>query len=69
MSVLENELEDQQQYYSRTTLRINNARLPDSENGKVIFPVDTDNLDLNVCNQNLEQYISLSDIDRTHLIG
>lgn len=69
MSVLENELEDQQQYYSRTTLRINNARLPDSENGKVIFPVDTDNLDLNVCNQNLEQYISLSDIDRTPLIG
>ena len=69
MSVLENELEDQQQYSRRTSLRFNNVRLPASENGKVIFPVDTDNLVLNICNQDLEQNISLADIGRTHTIG
>lgn len=69
MSVLENELEDQQQYFRRTSLRFNNVRLPTSENGKVIFPVDTDNLVLIICNQDLEQNISLADIGRTHTIG
>jgi hypothetical protein len=69
MSVLENKLEDQQQYSRRTTLRFNNVRLPSSENGKVIFPVDTDNLFLNICTQDLEQNISLADIGRTHTIG
>ena len=60
---------DQQQYSRRTSLRFNNVRLPTSENGKVIFPVDTDNLVLNICNQNLEQNISLTDIGSAHVIG
>lgn len=69
LSVLENELGDHQQYSSRTSLRFNNVRLPTSENGKVIFAVDTDNLVLNQCNQDLEHNISLADIGRTQTIG
>ena len=69
MSVLENELKDQQQYFRRTSLRFNNVRLLTSEHGKVIFPVDTDNLVLIICNQDLEQNISLADIGRTDTIG
>ena len=69
MSVLENEPEDQQQYFRRTSLRFNNVCLPASENSKVIFSVDTDNIVLNICNQDLEQNISFADIDRTHTIG
>ena len=68
MSVLENELENQQQNSRRTSLRFNNARLPASGNGKVIFRIDTDNLVLNICSQDLEQNISLADIGRTHTI-
>lgn len=53
--ILENELEGQQQYSRRTRIHFNKVRLPTTENVKVIFHVDTDNLVPNICYQNLEK--------------
>ena len=61
VSVLEKDLEEQQQYSRRTSLRFNNVNLP-SNRGKVIYPIDTDSLALNICNDSLGQAISLDDI-------
>ena len=68
VSVLEKDLEEQQQYSRRTNLRFNNVNLP-SNRGKVIYPIDTDSLVLNICNDSLGQAVSLDDIGRTHTIG
>jgi len=69
VSVLEKDLEEQQQYSRRTSLRFNNVNLPSDNRGKVIYPVDTDSLVLNICNDSLGQVISLDDIGRIHAIG
>ena len=69
VSVLEHELEEQQQYSRRTSLRFNSVKLPTNEEGNIEFPVDTDSLVLNICNDNLEQPITINDIGRTHTIG
>ena len=66
---MEKDLEEQQQYSRRTSLRFNNVKLPTDDSGKIVFPVDTDTLVLNICTEKLEQPITLEDIGRTHTIG
>ncbi len=67
---LERGLEEQQQYSRRTSLRFNNVRLPtDATTNKIIFPVDTDSIVLDICNSALKQPIKLEDIGRSHTIG
>ena len=69
IETLEKELEEQQQYSRRTSLRFNNVKLPLDNNNKIIYPIDTDSLVLDVCNDQLSQSITIDDIGRTHTIG
>lgn len=69
VSVLEQELEEQQQYSRRTSLRFNSVKLPTNENGDITYPINTDALVMNICKDNLEQPITIDDLGRTHTIG
>jgi hypothetical protein len=49
MSELEIRLESQEQYFRRTSLRFHNIKVPVNERGRIISPVNTDDLILNIC--------------------
>ena len=66
---LENRIESQEQYSRRTSLRFNNVPVPVDVNGKIIHPVDTDNIILDICRNKLNLSIDLNDIGRSHVIG
>jgi uncharacterized coiled-coil protein SlyX len=50
MSELEIRLESQEQYSRRTSLRFHNIKVPVNERGRIIHPVSTDDLILDICN-------------------
>ena len=66
---LEFRLENQEQYSRRTSLRFHNISVPVDAAGKIIHPVNTDDLILNICNQKLNLGIQKEDISRSHFIG
>ena len=49
MSELEIRLESQEQYSRRTSLRFHNIKIPVNEWGRIIHPVNTDDLILDIC--------------------
>ncbi|CAC5390839.1 unnamed protein product [Mytilus coruscus] len=69
IGLLENRLENQEQYSRRTSLRFHNIQVPVGIIGKVIHPVNTDDLILDVCNKKLDLGIQKSDNSRSHVIG
>ncbi|CAC5369740.1 unnamed protein product [Mytilus coruscus] len=69
IGLLENRLENQEQYSRRTSLRFHNIQVPVDRYGKVMHPVNTDDLILDVCNKKLDLGIQKSDISRSHVIG
>lgn len=69
ISELEIRVESQEQYSRRTSLRFHNIKVPVDERGRIIHPVDTDDLVLQVCNTKLGLDISKNDIGRSHVIG
>ncbi|CAC5411191.1 unnamed protein product [Mytilus coruscus] len=68
---LENRLEIQEQYSRRTSLRFNNIPIPVDRlsGGKIVHPVDTDNIILDICKNKLKLDIGIQDIGRSHVIG
>jgi hypothetical protein len=62
-------VENQEQYSRRTSLRFHNIKVQVDQRGKIIHPVDTDDLVLQVCNTKLGLDISKTDIGRSHVIG
>ena len=69
ISELEIRVENQEQYSRRTSLRFHNIKVPVDQRGKIIHPVDTDDLVLQVCNTKLGLDIIKTDIGRSHVIG
>jgi hypothetical protein len=69
MSGLEIRIESQEQYSRRTSLRFHNIQVPVDERGRIVHPVDTDQLILQVCNTKLGLDININDIGRSHVIG
>ena len=69
MSGLEIRIESQEQYSRRTSLRFHNIPVPVDERGRIVHPVDTDQLILQVCNTKLGLDININDIGRSHVIG
>ncbi|CAC5406105.1 unnamed protein product [Mytilus coruscus] len=69
IGLLENRLKNQEQYSRRTSLRFHNMPVPVDRYGKVMHPVNTDDLILDVCNKKLDLGIQKSDISRSHVIG
>lgn len=67
---IEGRLVNQEQYSRRTSLRFHNIPVPTDERGRVIHPVDTDQLVLNVINNKLKlENVTINDIGRSHVIG
>ncbi len=67
---LENRIESQEQYSRRTSLRFNNIPVPTDRVGRIIHPVNTDDIVLDIINNKLNlKDISINDIGRTHVIG
>jgi uncharacterized protein YoxC len=66
---LENRIESQEQHSRRTSLRFHNIQVPVDERGRIVQPVDTDKLILQVCNTKLGLDININDIGRSHVIG
>jgi len=66
---IENRIEQQEQYYRRTSLRFNNVPAPVDNKGQIIIPINTDQLVLDICNKNPKQPISIEEIGRSHPIG
>ena len=62
ISELEIRVENQEQYSRQTSLRFHNINVPVDQRGKIIHPVDTDDLVLQVCNTKLGLDISKTDI-------
>lgn len=62
-------MENQEQYSRRTSLRFHNIAVPIDNRGRLIQPVDTDTLVLNVCNNKLGLQLTINDIGRSHVIG
>ena len=69
MSGLEIRIESQEQYSRRTSLRFHNIQVPVDERGRIVHPVDTDQLILQICNTQLGLDININDIGRSHVIG
>ena len=69
VSGLENRIESQEQHSRRTSLRFHNIQVPVDERGRIVQPVDTDKLILQVCNTKLGLDININDIGRSHVIG
>ena len=67
INLLETRLENQEQYSRRTSLRFHNIQVPIDRSGRIIHPVDTDDLILNVCNQKLK--LGIQKEGRSHVIG
>ena len=66
---LENRIESQEQHSRRTNLRFHNIQVPVDERGRIVQPIDTDTLILQVCNTKLGLDININDIKRSHVIG
>ncbi|CAC5418115.1 unnamed protein product [Mytilus coruscus] len=68
---LEKKLEIQEQYSRRTSLCFNNIPIPVDRlsGGKIVHPVDTDNIILDICKNKLKLDIGIQDIGRSHVIG
>ena len=69
MSGLEIRIESQEQYSRTTSLRFYNIQVPVDERGRIVHPVDTDQLILQICNTKLGLDININDIGRSHVIG
>ena len=69
VSGLENRIESQEQHSRRTSLRFHNIQVPVDERGRIVHPVDTDKLIIQVCNTKLGLNININDIGRSHVIG
>ena len=69
MSELEIRLESQEQYSRRTSLRFHNIKVPVNERGRIIHPVNTDDLILDICNNLPGVNLTINDIGRSHVIG
>ena len=69
ISELELRVENQEQYSRQTSLRFHNIKVPVDQRWKIIHPVDTDDLVLQVCNTKLGLDISKADIGKSHMIG
>ena len=69
VSDLEVRIENQEQYSRRTSLRFHNLKVPVNNYGRIIHPVDTDKLVLDVCNNKLGLDLTTNDISRSHVIG
>ena len=69
MSELEIRLESQEQYSRRTNLRFHNIKVPVNERSRIIHPVNTDDLILNICNNLSGVNLTINDIGRSHVIG
>lgn len=71
VALLENRLEIQEQYSRRTSLRFNNVAIPADriQGAKIVHPVDTDSIILDICNHKLGLDIGIRDIGRSHVIG
>ena len=69
IGLLEDRLEQQEQYSRRTSLRFHNITVPVDQRGRIKHPVDTDKLVLDVCNKKLGLSLSVEDISRSHVIG
>ena len=70
VALLKNRLEIQEQYSRRTSLRFNNVPIPTDriEGTKIVHPVDTDSIILDICNNKLGLDIGIRDIGRSHVI-
>ncbi|CAC5417955.1 unnamed protein product [Mytilus coruscus] len=66
---LETRLENQEQYSCHTCVRFHNIRVPVDAEGKIIHPVNTDDIILDICNAKLGLHLTLDDIGRSHVIG
>jgi len=69
MSGLEIRIESQEQYFRRTSLRFHNIQVPVDERRRIVHPVDTDKLILQVCSTKLGLDININDIRRSRVIG
>ncbi|CAG2257059.1 unnamed protein product [Mytilus edulis] len=67
VALLENRLEIQEQYSRRTSLRFNNVPIPADriQGAKIVLPVDTDSIILDICNNKLGLDIGIRDIGRS----
>ncbi|CAC5411850.1 unnamed protein product [Mytilus coruscus] len=65
------QLRRREQYPRRTSLRFNNVPIPADKinGGKIVHPVDTDNIILDICNNTLRLDIGIRGIGRSHVIG
>ena len=67
---LELRVENQEQYSRRTSLRFHNIRVPLNNMGRIMHPVDTDSIILDICKNNLSiTDMKKEDIGRSHVIG
>jgi len=69
ISGLEIRIESQEQYSRRTSLRFHNIQVPVDERGRIVHPVDTDKLILQVCSTKHGLDININDIGRSRVIG
>jgi hypothetical protein len=67
---LELRVENQEQYSRSTSLRFHNIRVPLNNIGRIKYPVDTDSIILDICQNNLSiTDMKKEDIGRSHVIG
>jgi predicted RNase H-like nuclease (RuvC/YqgF family) len=66
---LDRRLEETGQYSRRTSLRFNSVKLPTKPNGQIIKPINSDQLVLDICNNELGLDLQLQDLGRTYAIG
>ncbi|VDI26996.1 Hypothetical predicted protein [Mytilus galloprovincialis] len=62
-------VESQEQYSRRTSLRFHNIPVPVDNHGKILHPVNTDEIVLDIIRNKLNINIDLNDIGRSHVIG
>ncbi|CAC5418066.1 unnamed protein product [Mytilus coruscus] len=66
---IEARVEEQEQYFRRTSLRFHNVPAPTDVKGDIIKPIDTDSLILGICHKHLKLKLDTRDIGRSHPIG
>ncbi|CAC5383880.1 unnamed protein product [Mytilus coruscus] len=62
-------VESQEQYSRRTSLRFHNVPVPVDNHGKILHPVNTDEIVLDIIRNKLNINIDLNEIGRSHVIG
>ena len=62
MSELEIRIESQEQYSTRTSLRFHNIQVPFDERGRIVYPVVTNELILQVCYTTRGLKININDL-------